>query len=190
MVMYVRSSGRWSGLNFLPESSKGICLARVFQALITYVKGSLHASYSGLETFCGEVLGIEVSRSHQCNTIARVNEALAAPYAELQEHIHCEPEPVHRRSGRWRHRRDVYDVRRPGGKPTNNLAEQAIRFVIIDRCITRCTRSQRRQRCCERIWTAIATCAQQQRSVFEHERDAISTRFNDQPNPSPIRAGP
>ena len=91
MVMYVRSAGRWSGLNFLPESSKGICLARVFQALITYVKGSLHASYSGLETFCGEVLGIEVSRSHQCNTIARVNEALAAPYEELQGHIPTEP---------------------------------------------------------------------------------------------------
>jgi len=61
------------------------------QALIAYVKGSLHASYSGLEAFCGEVLGIEASRSHLCNTIARVNEALAAPYEELQEHIPTEP---------------------------------------------------------------------------------------------------
>lgn len=61
------------------------------QALIGYVKGSLHASYSGLEAFCGEVLGIETSRSHLCNTIARVNEALAWPYEELQEHIPTEP---------------------------------------------------------------------------------------------------
>ena len=61
------------------------------QALIGYMKGSLHASYSGLEAFCGEVLGIEASRSHLCNTIARVNEALVAPYEELQEHIPTEP---------------------------------------------------------------------------------------------------
>ena len=61
------------------------------QALIAYMKGSLHASYSGLEAFCREVLNIDVARSHLCNTIARVNEALAAPYEELQEHIPTEP---------------------------------------------------------------------------------------------------
>lgn len=61
------------------------------QALIAYMKGSLHASYSGLEAFCREVLQIEVAGSHLCNTIARVNEALAAPYEELQEHIPAEP---------------------------------------------------------------------------------------------------
>ena len=46
---------------------------------------------SGLEAFYDEVLGVEASRSHLCNTIARVNEALAAPYEELQEHIPTEP---------------------------------------------------------------------------------------------------
>ena len=61
------------------------------QALIAYMKGSLHASYSGLEAFCREVLKIEVARSHLCNTIARVSEALASPYEELQEHIPTEP---------------------------------------------------------------------------------------------------
>ena len=74
--------------------------------------------------------------------------------------------------------------------PTNNLAEQAIRFVVIDRRITQGTRSQRGQRRCERIWTAIATCAQQQRSVFEYLRHAVNAHFNDQPIPSLIRAGP
>ncbi len=78
----------------------------------------------------------------------------------------------------------------PGVEPTNNLAEQAIRFVVIDRRITQGTRSQRGQRWCERIWTAIATCAQQQRSVFEYLRDAVTAHFNDQPIPSLIRAGP
>jgi len=60
-------------------------------ALMAYMKGSLHASYTGLADFCGEVLDIEVSRSHVCNTIARVNDALAAPYEELAEHIPAEP---------------------------------------------------------------------------------------------------
>ena len=54
----------------------------------------------------------------------------------------------------------------PGIGPTNNLAEQAIRFVVIDRHITQGTRSEKGRRWCERIWTAIATCAQQGRAVF------------------------
>ncbi len=61
------------------------------QALIGYMKGSLHASYSGLEAFCREVLNINVARSHLCNVIKRVNEALATPYEELKEHIPTEP---------------------------------------------------------------------------------------------------
>jgi len=60
------------------------------QALIAYMKGALHASYSNLQDFCRDVLGIEVARSHLCNTIARVNEALAAPHEELQEHLPTE----------------------------------------------------------------------------------------------------
>lgn len=61
------------------------------QALIAYMKGSLHASYTGLAEFCREVLDIDVSRSHMCNTIARVNDALAKPYEELAGHVPSEP---------------------------------------------------------------------------------------------------
>ncbi len=77
-----------------------------------------------------------------------------------------------------------------GVEPTNNLAEQAIRFVVIDRRITQGTRSERGQRWCERIWTAIATCTQQGRSVFEYLHEAVSAHFNDQPIPSLVPAGP
>ncbi len=45
----------------------------------------------------------------------------------------------------------------PGVEPTNNLAEQAIRFVVIDRLITQGTWSEKGNRWCERIWTVIAT---------------------------------
>jgi transposase len=78
----------------------------------------------------------------------------------------------------------------PGIEPTNNLAEQAIRFVVIDRRITQGTRSQRGQRWCERIWTAIATCTQQGRSVFEYLRQTLHAFFNHRPIPSLVPAGP
>ena len=61
------------------------------QALVGYMKGSLHASYSGLEAFFNEVLNMNIARSHLCNVINRLNDALAAPYEELGEHIPSEP---------------------------------------------------------------------------------------------------
>jgi len=78
----------------------------------------------------------------------------------------------------------------PDIEPTNNLAEQAIRFVVMDRHVTQGTRSQRGQRWAERIWTAIATCTQQQRSVFEYLYQTISAYFAGQPTPSLMPAGP
>ena len=65
----------------------------------------------------------------------------------------------------------------PGVEPTNNLAEQAIRFVVIDRLITQGTRSEKGNRWCERIWTVIATCTQQGRSVFEYLEAAVTAWF-------------
>jgi transposase len=65
----------------------------------------------------------------------------------------------------------------PGVGPTNNLAEQAIRFVVIDRLITQGTRSERGDRWCERIWTVLATCQQQGRSVFAYLEAAVSAWF-------------
>jgi hypothetical protein len=78
----------------------------------------------------------------------------------------------------------------PGVEPTNNLAEQAIRFVVIDRRITQGTRSQRGRQWCERIWTTITTCTQQDRSVFDYLRQAVNAHFHRQPIPSLLPAGP
>ena len=72
----------------------------------------------------------------------------------------------------------------PGVAPTNNLAEQAIRFVVIDRRLTQGTRGPAGRRWCERIWTVIATCAQQGRSVFEYLHTAILANFRGLPAPS------
>ena len=72
----------------------------------------------------------------------------------------------------------------PGAEPTNNLTEQAIRFVVIDRKITQGTRGDRGQRWCERIWTMLATCAQQDRSAFAFLVDSIKAHWSDRPAPS------
>jgi transposase len=72
----------------------------------------------------------------------------------------------------------------PGVEPTNNLAEQAIRFVVIDRRITQGTRGEKGRRWCERIWTVIATCAQQGQSVFEYLSAAVMAWFEQAPAPA------
>lgn len=75
-------------------------------------------------------------------------------------------------------------VTTPGMDPTNNVAERAIRFVVIDRHITQGTRGQKGQRWCERIWTVIATCTQQGRSVFDYLHQAVQAYFHREEAPS------
>ena len=72
----------------------------------------------------------------------------------------------------------------PNIEPTNNWAEQAMRFVVIDRHVTQGTRSQRGRDFCERIWTVIATCALQKRSAYHWMHQAICANFNGRPVPS------
>ncbi len=72
----------------------------------------------------------------------------------------------------------------PGMDPTNNIAEQAIRFIVIDRHITQGTRSTKGQRANERLWTVIATCALQGRSAFEFILHAVQAYFQDTLPPS------
>ena len=87
---------------------------------------------------------------------------------------------------RFRRHGDAYFrfITTPGIEPTNNLAEQALRFVVIDRRITQGTRGASGRRWCERIWTAHATCAIQRRSSFEYLYQAIRSLFHGQLAPS------
>ena len=79
-------------------------------------------------------------------------------------------------------------VTTPGVEPTNNLAEQAIRFVVIDRHITQGTRGENGQRWCERIWTLIATSAQQGLSVYEFLETAVRSWMMGEPAASLLPA--
>ena len=74
----------------------------------------------------------------------------------------------------------------PGVDPTNNVAEQAIRFIVIDRHVTQGTRSIKGRKSCERLWIVIATCALQGRSAFNFILQAVKSYFKNGPAPSLI----
>jgi transposase len=80
---------------------------------------------------------------------------------------------------RFRQHADAYFrfITTPGVEPTNNLAEQALRFVVIDRRITQGTRGARGRAWCERAWTTMATCRQQGRSAFDFLYSALHASF-------------
>jgi len=71
-------------------------------------------------------------------------------------------------------------------RPTNNLSEQAIRFVVIDRRVTQGTRSWSGMRFCERAWTVVATCARHKRSVYEFFVDALNATYKNTTYPKLI----
>ena len=66
----------------------------------------------------------------------------------------------------------------------DRVADQAIRFIVIDRHVTQGTRSAKGQRANERLWTVIATCALQGCSAFEFILQAVQAYFQDAPSPS------
>lgn len=70
-----------------------------------------------------------------------------------------------------------------GVEPTNNSAEQAIRFVTIDRHITQGTRSEKGRHWCERIWTILATCSMLDKSAYDYLVEVVQAYFNGEPVP-------
>jgi Transposase IS66 family. len=74
--------------------------------------------------------------------------------------------------------------------PTNNIAEQAIRFVVIDRYITQGTRSMKGRRNNERLWTVLATCGIKGQSAFHFIRSAVEAYLNKASPPSLLNPVP
>ncbi|MEO6434571.1 MAG: IS66 family transposase [Tepidisphaeraceae bacterium] len=78
----------------------------------------------------------------------------------------------------------------PDVEPTNNAMEQRFRFVAQDRKLTQGTRGDAGQRWCERIWTVLATCAQQGRSAFRFIEESIHALFKGRPFPTLLLQNP
>jgi transposase len=87
---------------------------------------------------------------------------------------------------RFRERGQAYFefITTPNVDPTNNIAEQAIRFVVIDRRITMGTRGESGRRWCERIWTTLATCARTGRDVLDFLHQSLLAHWRGKPPPS------
>jgi len=60
-------------------------------ALAAYQKGDCHMSYSTIQRFWNEVLGIPISRSQLVNVIQKASAAFETPYTELREALVQEP---------------------------------------------------------------------------------------------------
>jgi thiol-disulfide isomerase/thioredoxin len=72
----------------------------------------------------------------------------------------------------------------PGIDPTNNIAEQALRFVVMYRHVSQGTRSEKGRKACECFWSVVATCVIQGRSAFSFIKDAFLAFFNGNEPPS------
>ena len=71
-----------------------------------------------------------------------------------------------------------------GVEPTNNLAEQVIRFYVMWRKLSYGTQSERGDRFVERVLTTTATCRLQGRDSLAFMTDAVSAYLKGEPAPS------
>ena len=211
---------------------KGQLIGPRLTAVIAYMKGACHCSFSTIRKFLRDVVGVTISRGQLSKLVQKAATALEQGYNELLEYLPYEAklnidETGHKENKKrfwtWCFRADAYTlfkiadtrgsrvlidvpdsrqaqnlanrfrkhgdayfrfITTPGVEPTNNLAEQAIRFVVIDRYITQGTRSENGRAWCERIWTVLATCASQGRNAFDLICQSIQAHFSDQPLPS------
>lgn len=68
----------------------GLCGPRL-TSLVSYFKGKLHGSYSGIRDFFADVLGLKVSRGYLAKLIQKAAQAFAAPYLELMNLLPAQP---------------------------------------------------------------------------------------------------
>ena len=100
--------------------------------------------------------------------------------------------PAQNMADRFRKHGEAYFtfITTPGMEPTNNVAERAIRFIVIDRHVTQGTRGIEGRRTAERLWTVVATCQLQGRSAFNFILEAVRAYFRGAPVPSLLPSPP
>src|SRR3954452_15495661 len=86
---------------------QGGLLGPQLTALVAYLKGACHASFSTIRKFFRDVLQLPISRGYLAKVIGKVTEALAQPYEELlrllpEEKVVNADETGHKLNGeRW-----------------------------------------------------------------------------------------
>ena len=87
----------------------------------------------------------------------------------------------------WNWREEYFRFIETDIPPTNNLAEQAVRRVVIDRKVTQGTRSDWGNRWQERIWSVLATCGQQGIDVMSFVKNCVESFLHGLAPPSLLR---
>lgn len=68
---------------FPSHIERGGLVGSQLTALIAFMKGVCHASFSTIRTFLRDVVGVTISRGQLSKILGKVSEALAGPYEEL-----------------------------------------------------------------------------------------------------------
>lgn len=117
----------------------------------------------------------QLDKLRRCGQRLR-REILTAPEMKAAQNI----------ANRFRKNGDSYlrFIDHPELEPTNNLAEQTIRFVVLDRAVTQGTRSEAGRHWAARTWTVNATCSMRKYSLFKFLRQAIDAFYSQKNTPS------
>jgi hypothetical protein len=91
-------------------------------------------------------------------------------------------------AGDWNTATDYFRFIESGLPPTNNLCEQSIRRVVIDRKVTQGTRSDWGNRWLERFWSVLSTCEQRGKNVMVFLKSCMDALIlNDSPFSKTLR---
>ena len=124
-----------------------------------------------MQRFWKDALGIPISRSYLVNVIQKASSVFAVPYEELKQALMKQSRLGTNESGH-----------KDTGARLRAWCLRASEFTLFH--ITQGTRSTGGQRSSERVWTMIATCRQQNRSVFDFFCSAIDAHFRQQIAPT------
>ena len=84
----------------------------------------------------------------------------------------------------WKWHKEYFCFINAGIPATNNLGEQSIRRVVIDRKVTQGTRSNWGNRWSERIWSVLSTCEQRGTNVMSFLKTCIESSLHGFASPS------
>jgi transposase len=185
-------SDRWSGYRWIPTKHRQLCWAHLIREFRQMAEAG--GSAAGL----GEALGLcarqlfhwwhrvrdgTLQRSSFCVYAAQLRGEIRAL---LREGAMCnDPKGAALCRSLLQHEPALWTfIHREGVEPTNNLAERALRPVVLWRKGSFGTQSRAGSDFVERMLTVVATLRQQQRNVLDYVTTSCDAALHHQPAPS------
>lgn len=158
-------------LKFLDEHPEGV-MQIYAQPILRAIRRMFHLIHEQVKN---PVEDFQSKLEHQKKRIIALagNTACLSP---IQWYVERHYPEVFNMAERFRkHGQDYFTfITTPEIGPTNNAAEQALRFVVMDRRATQGTRSHKGRAFCANIWTVVGTCRMNQRSIFGYLCEAVT----------------